>query len=147
MESDRATQRLWATIHRRTRRRLKFYADAEDISFGTAASRLVRAGFERHAEIDRNREIYSREAFNDFHLLPPAPTEGDGVRVKIALDDHEIERVQRLAHDEFEIEATMLSRLLLWGFFKAPRNVQYEAAWTADIAKRHGLDLSLLDSL
>jgi len=137
MEHDRATQRLWATVHRITRRRLKFYADAEDISVGAAASRLVRAGFDRHAEVDRDRETWRRETFREFYFLPPAPPEGEGVRVKVALEPGDIERVRALAEAEFEIEPTILNRLILWGFKKVPRNDRYEAAWNADFWRRH----------
>lgn len=72
MESDRIQQRLWASIHRTTRKRLQIYANAEDLSLGTAAARLVRAGLERHAEINRERLIYSPRAFKRMHVLVPA---------------------------------------------------------------------------
>jgi len=116
MESDRDKQRLWATVHRMTRKRMQFYADAEDVSLGTAAARLVRAGLKQHAFIERERVVCSPRVFRDNYGLPAAPPEGEGVRVKIALDDEEISRIRKLADQEFEIEPTILNRLVLWGF-------------------------------
>jgi hypothetical protein len=131
MERDRDTQRVWATVHRITRKRIELYANAEDLSVGGASARLVRAGFEQHAFIDSERESWPHDEFAKHYLLPPAPPEGEGVRVKIPLTDDEIERVKELAINEFEIEPTILNRLLLWGFRKVPRSPNYWRAWMA----------------
>jgi len=116
MERDREKQRLFATVHRSTRKRIGFYADAEDVSVGTAAARLVRAGLIQHAFIERERVDCSRRVFRDNYELPASPREGEGVRVKIALEDDEISRIRTLADQEFETEPTILNRLILFGF-------------------------------
>jgi hypothetical protein len=131
METDRAKQRLWATVDRTTRKRIEFYAEAEDVSIGTAAARLIRAGLERHAFIDRERVECPRRVFNHNYSLPTAPREGEGVRVKIGLEYEELSQVGTLANREFESEATILNRLLLWGFQNIPRSPRYWSAWTA----------------
>jgi hypothetical protein len=131
MESDRAKQRLRATVDRMTRKRIEFYAAAEDVSVGTAAARLIRAGIKQHSYIDRERIECSRRVFNDNYPLPSAPREGEGVRLKIGLEDEEVSQVKKLAIREFETEATILNRLLLWGFHRVPYSHGHWSAWAA----------------
>ena len=136
MEHDRDTERPMATVHRITRKRIEMYADAEDLPVTTAAARLVRAGLERHAFIDRERIECSRRVFNENYLLPPSPAEGEGVRVKVPLEAEEFSRIKALAIREFETMPTILNRLLLWGFYNVPHSPGYWRAWNAHLAQR-----------
>ncbi len=136
-ELDRDSQRPMATIHRITRQRLQMYADAEDLPVTTAAARLVRFGFERHEFIDQERVECSREVFRQNYSLPPSPEAGEGIRVKVPLEEYELSRVRALAEREFETVPTMLNRLLLWGFRKAPYSASYERKWLAYIMDKY----------
>jgi hypothetical protein len=137
MEHDRSTERPMAMVHRITRKRIEMYAEAEDIPVTTAAARLVRAGLERHAFIDRERIECSRRVFNENYLLPPSPAEGEGIRVKVPLEPEELSRIKTLAIREFETTPTILNRLLLWGFYNVPHSPGYSRAWNAYFNERY----------
>jgi hypothetical protein len=137
-ELDRVAQRPFASIHAITRKRLQLYADAEGDHVATAAARLVRWGFERHDFIDQERRDLSPKEFRQNYLIPPSPEYGEGVRLKVPLEEQDIARAVALAEREFETIPTILNRLLLWGFHKVPHSHPYWRKWGAYIHdKKH----------
>jgi hypothetical protein len=135
-ELDRVAQRPFASIHAITRKRLQLYADAEGDHVATAAARLVRLGFEQHDFIDQERVKCSREVFRQNYKLPPSPEYGEGVRLKVPLEEQDIERAVALAEREFETIPTILNRLLLWGFQTIPHSHPYWRKWDAYLSDK-----------
>ena len=125
MENDRDTKRPAATLHWLTVKKLECFAAAAAMPVAAFAAQCVRAGFERHAHMAKDRDALVAQpcarCARAFRMTWQAPDEvrnprtGESKRLKIPLDAEALARVDALAEAEFTDRPSILNWLVVHG--------------------------------